>query len=177
MKFLQNNLAHYRTLFSQHSWQQEGGTLPTPIADWLLHTDSLTQKLQRQCQRLSVQITAEGWQQRGKISEFFANTPSEKVWVREVVLYCDGLPCIFAQTLLPEETVEKVAKAVLTLGDTPIGLWLFPQHPQRLNLEWRQDEKTGLYARRSPLLLKGYPLAIYELFLPQFPFETACRKA
>ena len=104
-------------------------------------------------------------------------TACEPVWLREVVIYGNGTPWIFAQTRLPQGTVNAVAQEVLNLGDQPIGLWLFPQHPQRLSLEWRQDPQTGLYARRSTLLLNGYPLTIAELFLPEFSFAPLTQKA
>lgn len=161
----------YRTLLATSTWQTAETGLPSQVAEWLLHTNSLTEKLQQICQRLDVEVVQQGWQAVG-FEQYFAKT-----WVREVVLSGDDKAWIFAQTLLAEETIENVAQAVLTLGNNPIGLWLFPQNPQRLTLEWSQDKQTGLYARRSTLLLKGYPLEIRELFLPQFSFETTSRKA
>lgn len=165
-----SELRHYRQLLKQEEWQTDPQQLPTEVAAWLLDTASLTQKLQQICQQLAVQVTAEQWQTDN--NPLLSPSSFGNVWVREVCLYCDNHPCIFAQTMLPQETIEQVAQEVLTLGDMPIGLWLFPQNPTRLSLEWTQDHTTGLYARRSLLLLHGYPLAIYELFLPDFPFEA-----
>lgn len=135
------------------------------LAEWLLHSDSLTEKLQRICDRFQVEVVGEGWQ----AVEFDGNCA--KQWVREVWLNCGERHWIFAQTILPEQTIANVAQAVPDLGNRPIGLWLFPQRPERQSLEWRQDGETGLYARRSKLLLKGYPIEIKELFLTDFPFE------
>ncbi|WP_281258775.1 chorismate--pyruvate lyase family protein [Avibacterium endocarditidis] len=84
----------------------------------------------------------------------------------------DGTPWIFAQTTLPQTTVQNVAQYVLQLGEQPIGLWLFKQPMQRVSLYWQQDPKTGLYARYSDFDLKGYPLQIKELFLAEFPFPA-----
>lgn len=166
-----HNFEQYRNLLAAKDWQITGENLPRNIAEWLLHTDSLTEKLQQICQLLQVDIVQQGWQDGG------ATVSRRKMWRREVVLKGDGNAWIFAQTVLSEKTIETVAKEVLPLGDKPIGLWLFPQKPQRLTLEWRQDEKSGLYARRSQLLLKGYPLEIRELFLPKFSFESTLIKA
>lgn len=166
-----HNFEQYRNLLAAKDWQITGENLPRNIAEWLLHTDSLTEKLQQICQLLQVDIVQQGWQDGG------ATVSRRKMWGREVVLKGDGNAWIFAQTVLSEKTIETVAKEVLTLGDKPIGLWLFPQKPQRLTLEWRRDEKSGLYARRSQLLLKGYPLEIRELFLPKFSFESTLIKA
>lgn len=152
-------------------WHTQTDTLPDKVAKWLCDSQSLTQKLQQICQLLTVDITEQGWQAVETLPQFAIKTEERTAWLREVVLHCDDVPVIFAQTLLPEMTVNNVAKAVLELGDKPIGLWLFPQNPQRISLEWAFDPATGLYARRSYFALKGYPLAIYELFLPQFSFE------
>ena len=64
----------------------------------------------------------------------------ERVWLREVMLFGDGVPWV-----------------------------LFARRTRRQSLQWRRDE-GGLYARRSMLLLEGSPLQISELFLPQFDF-------
>lgn len=162
--------AQYRTHFAGSHWQQTAEQLTTDWAAWLLETGSLTEKLLQQGAVLTVQITEQDWLQAASFAEDFAE---QTAWVREVILKCDGKPAIFAQTILPKTTVEAVAEEVLSLGEKPIGLWLFPQNPQRICLEWTQHPETGLYARRSMLQLKGYPLAIYELFLPEFPFAPS----
>lgn len=150
----------YPSLSTCLQWQTESGSLPSEITEWLLHTDSLTEKLQGICRHFRVEILNEGWQEDGEA----------KQWVREVLLKCGGTDWIFAQTILPQETVETVAREVLTLGEHPIGLWLFPQKPERLSLEWGQDPQSLRYVRRSRLLLRGYPLEIKEFFLKDFPF-------
>lgn len=169
----------YRAILSQADWQLEPVGLPPLVAQWLLHQGSLTEKMQQSWQDFQVNPLKEGWQAVGS-DNFFANNPSDQTacyWLREVLIENLGQARIFAQTLIPQATVENVAQSVLTLGNRPIGLWLFPQNPQRLTLEWRQDSQTQCYARRSTLSLKGYPLEIRELFLPEFPFEAVPRKA
>ena len=98
-----------------------------------------------------------------------AAAASERVWLREVMLFGNGVPWVFAQTLLPESGACGAAAGLTELGDEPIGPWLFARRTRRQSLQWRRDE-GGLYARRSMLLLEGSPLQISELFLPQFDF-------
>lgn len=138
--------------------------MPPEIAEWVLHRDSLTEKLQSVCAQFRVELIYEGWQ------ALYFGEKSVKQWVREVVLKCGETDWIFAQTVLPQETIEQVASALLTLGEQPIGLWLFPQQPERVSLMWQQNAESGCFARRSQLLLKGYPIEIKELFLIDFPF-------
>lgn len=158
-----HDFSHYRTILAAQDWQHGEQTLAPHVADWLLYTDSLTQKLQQE-RPLTVEIVSQGWQ----TVKNHENSPG--CWLREVLLKGGTQDWIFAQTLVPQATIDNVAQAIPELGEQPIGLWLFPQQPQRLSLAWRQDRRTGLYARCSTLLLNGYPLEIKELFLAQFPF-------
>lgn len=167
-----NQLTLYRDIFKNADWHTTKNDVPSNIADWLFHTGSLTQKLQTVSQHISVEITKEDWQ-AVSLSKY---STEQTAWVREILLKGDNTPWIFAQTIFPQTTIDNVAQVIPNLGETPIGLWLFPQNPIRQSLEWTFDSKTGLYARRSLLLLKGYPLEIYELFLAEFPFEPSSRK-
>lgn len=160
-----HDLFKSRLQLTSQQWGKKCDDLPNHIVRWLLYSGSLTEKLIEICSNFQVEIVEEGWQAVTS-SENFA-----KQWVREVLLKCGDQELIFAQTILPDVTIESVAQEILHLGNQPIGLWLFPQKPQRLHLEWRQDSETGLYARRAQYLLHGYPIEIKELFLAQFPFE------
>ncbi|QLB20669.1 hypothetical protein A6B43_03595 [Vespertiliibacter pulmonis] len=172
-----NNLpfSAYREIFCRTKWHTDLHLLPQSVREWVGYTGSLTQKLQGICQSLTVELTEQKWQAVSSLPQFAKNSSQQTAWLREVVLKSDGIPSIFAQTILAETTVQNVAQEILTLGEKPIGLWLFPQNPKRLNLEWAFDEGAGLYARRSYFTLKDYPFAIYELFLPQFSFESLHR--
>lgn len=165
-----DSLNLYRTILSAPNWQTDSHPLSFSLQDWLCHQGSLTEKLQKICPRLRVELIQQGWQAVDS-SQNFAT-----YWQREVLLKGEQTPWIFAQTIVPSSTIENVAQPLLALGEQPIGLWLFPQNPARLSLEWRQDPHTELYARRSQLSLQGYPLEIRELFLAQFPFADKARK-
>ncbi|VGM95305.1 Chorismate--pyruvate lyase [uncultured Avibacterium sp.] len=162
----------YRELLARPDWQTSGHFAAPEIAQWVQHQGSLTQKLQQACQQLRVEVIHQGWQEN--LSEKISpkSTALEQIWLREVLLKGDGTPWIFAQTTLPQTTVQNVAQYVLQLGEQPIGLWLFKQPMQRVSLYWQQDPETGLYARYSDFDLKGYPLQIKELFLAEFPFPA-----
>ncbi|MFZ7224480.1 chorismate--pyruvate lyase family protein [Avibacterium avium] len=166
------NFEHYRQLLARPDWQTSGHLSVPEIAQWVQHQGSLTQKLQQACQQLSVEVIYQGWQENSTAKISLKSTALNKTWLREVLLKGDGTPWIFAQTTLPETTVQNVAQYVLQLGEQPIGLWLFKQPMQRISLYWRQDPETGLYARYSDFDLKGYPLQIKELFLAEFPFPA-----
>ncbi|QEH22259.1 chorismate--pyruvate lyase family protein [Histophilus somni] len=161
------NISLFRQTLSSTKWQNDIFTLSPQKQDWLLHQGSLTRKLQQYCQQLKVEIVAEKW-----VSDmsFGFTGHHEPIWLREVILKGDEQAWIFAQTRLPQSTIENVAPDIINVGSTPIGLWLFPQQPKRKTLEWIYDTATGLYARRSVLLLNQYPIEIKELFLQDFKF-------
>ncbi|MDP8079464.1 chorismate--pyruvate lyase family protein [Phocoenobacter skyensis] len=153
----------YSQILSRANWQCDDTSLSVLQKDWLMHQGSLTVKLQQHYKEVSVQVISQQW---------FAKNEKNLTayWQRDVLLLGDDKEIIFAQTQIPQITVENVAQDLLTLGNESIGLWLFPQKPQRLNLEWTQDPQTGLYARHSTLVLDNYPLKIKELFLENFSF-------
>lgn len=159
----ERDFSRYRQQLATPNWQSEQGALAPEIAEWLLHQGSLTEKLQQICHCFQVEIIREQWQAVEK------NGNSARVWLREVMLKCGENDWIFAQTLLPESTIEQVGQPVLELGERAIGLWLFPQNPVRISLGWQMV--AGQYARRAIYHLQGYPIEIKELFLNNFPFK------
>ena len=188
----QEHYPAWRQALAGGGWRGSGEELPAATAAWLLHQGSLTEKLRGRCGSLKVRIVRQGWFSGSlKTNEAscceaktdtaglpgletakaggVAAAASERVWLREVMLFGDGVPWVFAQTLLPESGARGAAAGLTELGDEPIGPWLFARRTRRQSLQWRRDE-GGLYARRSMLLLEGSPLQISELFLPQFDF-------
>lgn len=160
-------LQRYRQTLAENHWCKEVESLTQLQREWLLHQGSLTQKLLRVTQQFSVEITEQKW--ITKVSEKMTASHSD-YWLREVLLKEQDHAWIFAQTVVPKETIENVAQELLTLGDQPIGFWLFPQQPKRISLEWQFSQNSQMYMRKSCYLLKNYPLEIYELFLADFPY-------
>lgn len=147
----------YRDLISpQNDWKNDRTFLPLEISRWLCSADSMTEKLRRLCPELAISVINEQW--------------CEEVWVREVLLQGDTQNWLFARTEIPKPLTE-MADSLLQLGQQPIGPWLFAQNAIRNKIEWRQDQQTGLYMRRSDFLLHNQKLRISELFLDAFPFS------
>jgi len=153
------------------------------IKSWLLDEGSLTQKLTQQCENFSVQVKQEVYtnQQTSPLSAHFSHADS--VLVREVLLHCDGIARVFAQTEIPQETLLKTQQNLSQLGDQSLGNVLF-QHAslQRGPIEvaalpvgspvhqfiasLQQACTHTLWARRSLFFLGKQPLLVSEVFLP-----------
>ena len=102
--------------------------------------------------------------------------------VREVKLYADQRPLVFAHTVIPLASVRGKYRHLLQLGTRPLGAALFSDpHISRGPVEltclhagdllWDKvvaDIKTPAYiwGRRSAFYLAGRPILVSEFFLP-----------
>ncbi|MDP4527753.1 chorismate lyase [Alkalimonas delamerensis] len=158
-------------------WQAAASyRLPTAQSDWLLETDSLTARLKSRCQHFRVQLLHE--QLYPLPAQLHQCLPaSGPAMLREVVLWCDEVAVIYAQSWLPQPTLQTVAP-LAQLGEQPLGEFIF-RHPalvrQPLQLAQLDSRQLGLgdicppaplWARRSVFQLAEQPLLVAEVFLP-----------
>ena len=153
------------------------------VASWLLDETSLTTKLENQCTEFSVkvkqQLTTDT--QQSTLSSYF--TYPQKILVREVLLYCDGVPSVFAQTEIPYSTLSERQAQLANLGDESLGKVLFQDktlqrsdievaefsigsHLHRFSQALQQPCHHSLWARRSLFYVENKPLLVSEVFLP-----------
>ncbi|EGY34759.1 4-hydroxybenzoate synthetase/chorismate--pyruvate lyase [Aggregatibacter actinomycetemcomitans serotype e str. SC1083] len=155
------------SIFARLHWLAEDASqakqLPPSVQCWLFDKQSLTVKLKRACTRFDVKVRSEKWIEKTFENET-ALLPTEAYWCREVLLFGDGIPWVEARTLIPKALLAHY-QDLSTLGNKPIGEWLFQQAPNRQLIQWAQDPQSGLYARRSLFLVQNMPLLISELFL------------
>lgn len=160
-------LNYYHQWLQQNEWNNDFSAVPEYIREWLEDMGSLTAKLKESYPSLNVELLKQEWINATEIvgTSIALDDHSDYLsWLREVILKNNEQPLIFAQTFIPQQTVKFIAKPLLTIGERPIGEWLFTQPLVRKNLEWKQEPLNGYYARRSILELSGYPLEIREMF-------------
>lgn len=151
-------------------WQTAADAAPVEaIAGWLHETGSMTRRLERYCQQVTVVRGREGLFSAAEVGADSDLLPAgQPFWLREVILYGDRQPWLVGRTLVPEATLSGPSGALVSLGDQPLGRWLFAgAQPQRDFIQTGQV--AGLWARRSRLLPNGTPLLLTELFLPDAP--------
>ena len=155
------------------------------LKKWLLHSGSLTERLQSHCLDFSVQVltqrqqlaTAEEYQQLGVQLE----QQNQKNWqVREVILHGDNQPWVFARSVIPQTLCEQ---DFAHLGNRPLGQLIFNDNRfKRMPFQFicLQPAKTWLRAnnlpdaqqlwgRRSVFRYQHLSMMIAEIFLPQSP--------
>lgn len=148
------------------------------LASWLAEPNSLTARCQRQSKHFRVRLLFSGWM-RPFGDEARAR---QRLQVREVLLECDGVPVIFAHSVLLTATNGRLRRWLAGLGSRSLGSLLFA-HPgfkrsplefryldNRHPLYWRaaawSDGRPGLWARRSTHRLGAQVLSVTEVFLP-----------
>ena len=155
------------------------------MQDWLVHCGSLTRRLKQRCGRFSVQKVGTHVRPANHDEEReLGLRRGQYAYVREVVLYCNGEPVVFAHSVVPLKHLRGAWNSVTRLGSRPLGEALFTnhlvrRHPLRFRTLhpqhklYRQtvravpvDVKAKLLARRSRFSLRGRALMVTEVFLP-----------
>jgi chorismate--pyruvate lyase len=155
------------------------------LKSWLLHSGSLPERLQTHCRNFTVGVltqrqqlaTAEEYQQLDMQLE----EQSQSNWqVREVILYGDNQPWVFARSVIPQTLCEQ---DFAHLGNRPLGHLIFNDDRfKRMPFQFicLQPAKTWLrannlpeaqqlWARRSVFRYQHLSMMIAETFLPQAP--------
>jgi len=154
------------------------------LLDWLLDPSSLTARLKTHCHHFRVEVLG---QQITQCCAAEANNDiieGEDVLVREVLLYCDDTPQVFARSLLPLKSLTGEEQKLAHLGENSLGQVLF-NNPNliRKRIEVGQfDQKSSIsslvdalglpfdssvWGRRSVFVLNNKPIMVAEVFLPQ----------
>ncbi len=152
---------------------------------WLFDPTSLTARLLMACEgRFSVQVLSQRWANplRNE-SRRLGLGLRQTALIREVFLYCDQTPWVFARTVIPRSTLTGKLKYLAKLGSRPLGAVLFSDpHMRRDQFEVAdiqpgeylytqatqhcQTKPTQIWGRRSAFYLSQKPLLVNEIFLP-----------
>ncbi len=157
---------------------------PVHLHSWLSDPASLTARLVARSAHFAVRVLGEFrtlpcFDERGVVG-LPATRPA---WVREVLLFADGEPVVFAHSILAPRDLAGAWQMAQGIGSQPLGAALFadpdiergPLHVARLtashSLHRRAAAAVGsklppLWGRRSRFCRFGRPLLVTEVFLP-----------
>lgn len=151
---------------------------------WLVDRGSLTRRLQELSRDFSVQGVCQQWASPPPDeASLLGMRAHERALLREVRLCCDGVPVVFAHSVLPRSSLRGEWHGLGRLGARPLGAALFANpHVIRAPLVFRKlsprhelyKRATAgmacmpprLWARRSVFLLHNAPILVTEVFLP-----------
>lgn len=161
---------------------------PPELHAWLMDNGSLTAHLQQACGgRFHVRLLWQGWQRPLRHEAEMLHMPLRgRAWLREVLLYCDEHPLVYARTLIPYASLRGRQRRLRHLGRKPLGAWLF-SHPHLQRSPLRIEQYTAenrlyrhiagyapempptLWGRSSVFYPDRKPLLVSEYFLPHLP--------
>lgn len=167
------------------------------VREWIKKPFILSQALKRVCENFSVKISDQSV--KPLYSEEIAALKCygfESGYVRETYLGDPSNPLVYARVSMPESTYNAYKEQLDALGTKPIGETLLYNDPSFTRSEFevkqlsendellfdalvhhefyraaiaKDAERNELWARRSVFTLKGHPLLVTEVFMPDIP--------
>lgn len=166
------------------SWNTQPPLLDNKaLVDWLLDPQSLTARLKQHCDVFRVEVLGQEIKACTQQESCADIHEGEDVLVREVLLYCDNKPHVFARSLLPLRSLTGNEKQLAELGNESLGQVLF-NHPNLTRKEiatakfdftssvaklityFEMNVEQSLWGRRSIFMVDEKPLMVAEIFLP-----------
>jgi len=181
---------------SDSFWRAAAPGCPAALRPWLHDHGSLTRRIRQRCDEFAVQPVRSGLARIAyDEAALLGIAPHRLAWSREVFLYADGQPVVFAHSTCAHEHLRGAWQAMHGLGNRSLGSLLFthplvirqplhfklldthhPLHAGRVLTRLVPDRLVGLkpglqesplWARRSLFTLRGAPLLVTEVFLPE----------
>ena len=167
-----------------HFWNGSTIGCEQALVPWLRDHGSLTLRIQQRCNHFAVRHVRSGLARITYDESALLGMASQQLaYSREVFLYADGWPVVFAHSTCATQHLRGTWAALGGLGNKPLGAMLFAhQLVERSPLRfkalrssyplYRQAAMSSnvpdkLWARRSLFLLHGAPLLVTEVFLPE----------
>ena len=181
-----------QTLFpvtlSNHWHDAKDCSLHQNLKSWLLDPNSLTARLKSHCLQFRVELLGQSIETCQESESVGLIPAGDKILVREVLLFCDEKPQVFARSLLPLSSLTGSEQALANLGTQSLGQVLFNNPSlERQTIEVAEFDATSsvvklakelslaeqplsshgkLWGRRSIFVLENKPLMVAEVFLP-----------
>lgn len=166
-------------------WNATATGCTAELLPWLRDHGSLTQRIVQRCAGFAVRNVRDGLARIAlDESALLGIAPRQLAWSREVFLYADGKPVVFAHSTCAAGNLRGAWRAMSGLGNRSLGSLLFT-HPLVVRQPLRYQAlrsshplyrraatvlaapPTKLWARRSLFYLQKAPLLVTEVFLPE----------
>ena len=152
------------------SWMPEIKSLEVQnkeIISWLTESGSITSRI-KSFSNFRLKLLRDGPGKLDASEDDLIITNYKENNIREVVLYSDEEPFIYAKSILPLETIRLGLGALGNLKENPLGDILFsnPQIKKKYMLFAKFElNKRIFYGRKGIYTVKGYPFSVCEIFL------------
>ncbi len=158
---------------------------------WLQYRGSLTRRIQAQCRDFCVKPVFQSLATVHGDERIVMNLRhGEIAMVREVFLYCNRTPVVFAHSVVARKDLRGAWRGLSGLGNKSLGSVLFanprikrtPLQFKKLNPKHALFKRAclkltvtppSLWARRSLFTLHGQSILVTEVFLPEIQNLTS----
>lgn len=157
--------------------------------NWLFEVGSLTAKLKSQSQHFEVKVLSEVTQLLSSEQAEILGVSVQQALFREVILYCDGIAQVYAQSWIPLAYQNQHSQSLTSLGSKPLGEMIFKdpnltrntieiakftqQHGIAALCQYLELKLESCWGRRSVFSLQQQKLLVCEIFLPGSLIETS----
>lgn len=156
-------------------------SIPPALLHWLFDASSLTSRLINLCGKdFTVRVISQRWQVLGsEEASAMSLNHSGAALVRQVLLCCNGVPMVYARTIIPAITIQGAQRRYANMGNRPLGAILFADRtmlreevqvaklPASHDAHQYTESKQPVWGRRSVFRVSGKPLLVSEYFFPE----------
>ena len=152
------------------SWKSEIKSLEVQnkeIISWLNEPGSITSRI-KSFSNFRLKLLRDGPGEVNAAEDDLIITNYKENNIREVILFSDEEPFIYAKSILPLETIRLGLDALGNLKENPLGDILFsnPEIKKKYMLFAKfESNKRIFYGRKGIYTVKGYPFSVCEIFL------------
>ena len=137
------------------------------IKSWLLEEGPITKRIKSN-EKFELELLRDDLGNVDKLDRSFLGHLNGDMKIREVILYGNKNPRVYAQSIIPVETINQGLSKLGELGTKPLGDILFEKNIfKKENTVFAQfkDEKNIFWGRKTKYNVKHKPFSVMEVFL------------
>ena len=138
------------------------------ILDWLNEEGSITSRISSNAS-FKLEILNDGLGMAEEEEYLAINISSQEVRIREVILYGDNKPIVYAKSIIPPLTSSEGYPGLGTIGSKSLGDLIFQSKlfisTNKSFAKFETSNGEIVWGRKINYLIKGHPFSIMEVFL------------
>ena len=150
-----------------HQEEMEKTLFDSNIKSWLLEKGPITNRIKSK-HRFELKLLRDRAGKVKKSDKSFLDNIDGEIRIREVVLFADENPKVFARSLIPEKTIKNGLKKLGELNTKPLGDILFERdifQKDEIVFSIFSDDRKKYWGRKIKYYVKSCPLSVMEVFL------------
>ena len=137
------------------------------IKSWLLEEGPITKRIKSN-EKFELELLRDDLGHVNKLDRSFLGHLNGDMKIREVILYGNQNPRVYAQSIIPVETINQGLSKLGKLGTKPLGDILFEKKiftKENTIFAKFKDGKNIFWGRKTKYNVKNKPFSVMEVFL------------